>query len=162
MVTDPVCGMRVNVQDAAGKLSYQSKEYFFCSDRCLLLRAGHRHAGGLSGGCRQGCGGRHPDSRRRGAGARQEPDHGRVRQGRYAHPRRTQRHRHRTAGGSTKAKCCGSQRRWRRARSIRWGRPSGASWGGGCGPYSRRGNHDPRGDPARARPRAERSGCLRG
>jgi Cu+-exporting ATPase len=30
---------------------------------------------------------------------RQEPDHGRVRQDRYAHPRRTQRHRHRTAGG---------------------------------------------------------------
>jgi hypothetical protein len=55
-------------------------------------------------------------------------------------------------GGSTKAKCCGSRRRWRRARSIRWARPSGASWGGGCGPYSGRGNHDPRDDPARARP----------
>lgn len=35
MTTDPVCGMRVNEQDAAGRLSYQGKDYFFCSDNCL-------------------------------------------------------------------------------------------------------------------------------
>lgn len=35
MATDPVCGMRVNEQDAAGRLSYQGKDYFFCSDNCL-------------------------------------------------------------------------------------------------------------------------------
>ncbi|MBI5936693.1 MAG: heavy metal translocating P-type ATPase [Betaproteobacteria bacterium] len=35
MATDPVCGMRVDEKSAAGRLSYQGKDYFFCSDRCL-------------------------------------------------------------------------------------------------------------------------------
>ncbi|MHB1053824.1 MAG: heavy metal translocating P-type ATPase [Thiobacillus sp.] len=35
MATDPVCSMSVNEKDAAGRLSYQGKDYFFCSDSCL-------------------------------------------------------------------------------------------------------------------------------
>ena len=32
---DPVCGMTVTPQQAAGVLEYQGRRHFFCSDRCL-------------------------------------------------------------------------------------------------------------------------------
>lgn len=35
MAIDPVCGMSVDERDAAGRLSHQGKDYFFCSDSCL-------------------------------------------------------------------------------------------------------------------------------
>lgn len=35
MTTDPVCGMSIDERDAAGRLPYQGKDYFFCSDSCL-------------------------------------------------------------------------------------------------------------------------------
>src|SRR5260370_13966126 len=34
MVKDPVCGMMVDPQRAAGKAEYAGKSYFFCSPRC--------------------------------------------------------------------------------------------------------------------------------
>src|SRR5581483_6860439 len=33
--TDPVCGMTVNKQTAAGSFEYQGQTYFFCSAHCL-------------------------------------------------------------------------------------------------------------------------------
>jgi YHS domain-containing protein len=32
--TDPVCGMKVDEQDAAGQSEYQGKTYYFCSTSC--------------------------------------------------------------------------------------------------------------------------------
>jgi P-type Cu+ transporter len=34
MVEDPVCGMRIDSEEAAGTLDYQGKAYFFCSQTC--------------------------------------------------------------------------------------------------------------------------------
>jgi YHS domain-containing protein len=34
MATDPVCGMQVNEQSAAGTSEHQGKTYFFCSPVC--------------------------------------------------------------------------------------------------------------------------------
>ena len=33
-VKDPVCGMEIEVQHAAGKTEYQGKTYYFCSPGC--------------------------------------------------------------------------------------------------------------------------------
>ena len=33
-VIDPVCGMSIDAQTAAGKSSYQEQEYYFCSTEC--------------------------------------------------------------------------------------------------------------------------------
>jgi len=33
-VIDPVCGMSVDPQTAAGKSSFEGREYFFCSTEC--------------------------------------------------------------------------------------------------------------------------------
>ena len=32
---DPVCGMEVNPEDAAGSCQYQDKQYYFCNESCL-------------------------------------------------------------------------------------------------------------------------------
>ena len=34
MSTDPVCGMNVPEQQAAGKSEYQGKTFYFCSQSC--------------------------------------------------------------------------------------------------------------------------------
>jgi Cu+-exporting ATPase len=34
MVTDPVCGMRIDTDDAAATAEYQGKTYYFCSRAC--------------------------------------------------------------------------------------------------------------------------------
>jgi YHS domain-containing protein len=34
MAKDPVCGMQVNEQQAAGKSEYQGQTYYFCSASC--------------------------------------------------------------------------------------------------------------------------------
>jgi YHS domain-containing protein len=34
MVTDPVCGMHIESEEAAGTLEYKGKTYFFCSQTC--------------------------------------------------------------------------------------------------------------------------------
>ncbi len=34
MPTDPVCGMEVSERGAAGRVEYQGKTYYFCSDSC--------------------------------------------------------------------------------------------------------------------------------
>jgi YHS domain-containing protein len=34
MATDPVCGMRVDTDDAASTAEYEGKMYFFCSQAC--------------------------------------------------------------------------------------------------------------------------------
>jgi P-type Cu+ transporter len=34
MATDPVCGMRVDEQQAAGRSDYQNQTYYFCSTGC--------------------------------------------------------------------------------------------------------------------------------
>lgn len=34
MERDPVCGMRVDPQNAAASMEYQGKTYYFCSDDC--------------------------------------------------------------------------------------------------------------------------------
>ncbi len=53
--TDPVCGMRVNPADAAGKADYRGKTYYFCNTSCeerfredpeLFLDAGETHSPG--------------------------------------------------------------------------------------------------------------------
>ena len=36
-VTDPVCGMSVDTNTAAGTSSYQGKTYYFCSAECVRL-----------------------------------------------------------------------------------------------------------------------------
>jgi Cu+-exporting ATPase len=35
MVTDPVCGMQIEPEDAAGTAEYEGKTYSFCSQACL-------------------------------------------------------------------------------------------------------------------------------
>lgn len=32
--TDPVCGMQIEEQDAAGKAEYNGKTYYFCAEGC--------------------------------------------------------------------------------------------------------------------------------
>jgi P-type Cu+ transporter len=34
MVVDPVCGMHIDSEEAAGTLEYEGKTYFFCSRAC--------------------------------------------------------------------------------------------------------------------------------
>jgi Cu+-exporting ATPase len=34
MVVDPVCGMRIESEEAAGTFDYEGKTYFFCSQTC--------------------------------------------------------------------------------------------------------------------------------
>lgn len=34
MARDPVCGMQVNEQQAAGKSEYRGETYYFCSSTC--------------------------------------------------------------------------------------------------------------------------------
>jgi Cu+-exporting ATPase len=34
MVTDPVCGMRIDSDDAAATAEYEGKTYYFCSEAC--------------------------------------------------------------------------------------------------------------------------------
>jgi P-type Cu+ transporter len=38
MVTDPVCGMRVDERQAAGQSEYQGETYYSCSARCKQQR----------------------------------------------------------------------------------------------------------------------------
>lgn len=35
MVTDPVCGMQIEPDDAAGTAEYQGQTYYLCSQACL-------------------------------------------------------------------------------------------------------------------------------
>jgi Cu+-exporting ATPase len=34
MVTDPVCGMRIDTDDAAATAEHEGKTYYFCSQMC--------------------------------------------------------------------------------------------------------------------------------
>jgi YHS domain-containing protein len=34
MAEDPVCGMRIDSEEAAGTIEYEGKRYFFCSQAC--------------------------------------------------------------------------------------------------------------------------------
>jgi YHS domain-containing protein len=34
MVTDPVCGMRIDPDDAAATAEFGGKNYYFCSEAC--------------------------------------------------------------------------------------------------------------------------------
>lgn len=34
MVTDPVCGMRIDDAEAAGTAEYEGRTYYFCSEMC--------------------------------------------------------------------------------------------------------------------------------
>jgi YHS domain-containing protein len=34
MVTDPVCGMRIDEDDAAATAEYAGRTYYFCSEAC--------------------------------------------------------------------------------------------------------------------------------
>lgn len=34
MVVDPVCGMRIDTEDAAATAEYDGKTYYFCSTAC--------------------------------------------------------------------------------------------------------------------------------
>lgn len=34
MVEDPVCGMRIDSEEAAGTIEHQGKTYYFCSQAC--------------------------------------------------------------------------------------------------------------------------------
>jgi len=34
MVTDPVCGMRIDTDDAAATAEHEGKTYYFCSQIC--------------------------------------------------------------------------------------------------------------------------------
>ncbi len=36
MPRDPVCGMNVNEDRAAGRSDYLGRSYYFCSDRCKM------------------------------------------------------------------------------------------------------------------------------
>tara|TARA_B100000780_G_scaffold224261_1_gene163388 strand:- start:172 stop:378 length:207 start_codon:yes stop_codon:yes gene_type:complete len=46
IVTDPVCGMRVQLEKAAAHEEYEGWAYFFCSDTChrLFLAAPERYS----------------------------------------------------------------------------------------------------------------------
>ena len=35
IVTDPVCGMQIEPDDAAGTAAYKGTTYYFCSQLCL-------------------------------------------------------------------------------------------------------------------------------
>jgi Cu+-exporting ATPase len=35
-VTDPVCQMEINSDDAVAKTEYQGQTYYFCADRCRV------------------------------------------------------------------------------------------------------------------------------
>ena len=54
-VLDPVCGMTVNPETAAGQTEYQGKTYYFCSPGCKVafekepdqyLNKQHKHSTG--------------------------------------------------------------------------------------------------------------------
>ena len=34
MVVDPVCGMRIESEEAAGPVDFEGKTYYFCSQTC--------------------------------------------------------------------------------------------------------------------------------
>ncbi len=34
LVTDPVCGMQIDSEDAVGAAEYEGKTYYFCSEAC--------------------------------------------------------------------------------------------------------------------------------
>ena len=34
--TDPVCGMKVDEKSAAGKSTYQGKDFYFCNTACKV------------------------------------------------------------------------------------------------------------------------------
>ncbi len=34
MVTDPVCGMRIDDAEAAGTAEFEGRTYYFCSEMC--------------------------------------------------------------------------------------------------------------------------------
>ena len=34
MATDPVCGMHIESEEAAGTIEYEGKTYYFCSQTC--------------------------------------------------------------------------------------------------------------------------------
>ena len=34
MVTDPVCGMKIESDEAAGTIEYEGTRYYFCSQTC--------------------------------------------------------------------------------------------------------------------------------
>jgi Cu+-exporting ATPase len=34
MVTDPVCGMRIDDSEAAARVEYEGETYYFCSEMC--------------------------------------------------------------------------------------------------------------------------------
>lgn len=36
MVKDPVCGMNINEEDAAGSITYNREKYFFCAPGCKV------------------------------------------------------------------------------------------------------------------------------
>ena len=44
---DPVCGMTVTPEDAAGRSTYNGTTYLFCSDDCLrkFVKAPEKYAG---------------------------------------------------------------------------------------------------------------------
>jgi len=56
MHTDPVCGMRVDEQKAAGQSDYLDQKYYFCSEDCkrkfdqrpedYVIRTGQQQRGG--------------------------------------------------------------------------------------------------------------------
>lgn len=50
MARDPVCGMDVNEQQAAGKSEYQGQTYYFCSSNCKQQfdQNPQRYAGGAT------------------------------------------------------------------------------------------------------------------
>jgi Cu+-exporting ATPase len=35
-VTDPVCHMQINSEDAVAKTEHQGQTYYFCADRCRV------------------------------------------------------------------------------------------------------------------------------
>lgn len=37
MVKDPVCGMTINEEDAAGSITYKGEKYFFCAPGCKVI-----------------------------------------------------------------------------------------------------------------------------
>ena len=40
MVSDPVCGMNIESDEAAGTIEYEGKTYYFCSQTCHDAFAG--------------------------------------------------------------------------------------------------------------------------
>ncbi|MDQ6739693.1 MAG: YHS domain-containing protein [Actinomycetota bacterium] len=51
MVTDPVCGMKIDPQKAAGQSEYQGRTYYFCSAGCKRKfdENPHQYAGQQAG-----------------------------------------------------------------------------------------------------------------